>query len=238
MPGGAGRQDYLLRNFLVNLKGGSRGCLVLSERLRKFRVDLDQGQPRSVIRITRRQHRPGRTQRGPGPRGWAGPTVRRSRCTGPPVTQTGSSAWSMVDGDREASREQIRELFRRYRLAMPMARLAGNAAEMPSLVTRPFASASVWASTHQLAAPPGRTGRTDVPGLAARRLDTWRAAVAVHPNEDASVLDYRACRSALASVSTSSVAAIRAGPAARRPRRRLRRSSWVVIQLSARLTRI
>src|SRR5882724_10913318 len=174
MPGGTGRQDYLLRNFLVNLKGGSRGCLVLSERLRKFGVDLDQGQPRSVIRMTRRQHRPGCTKCGPGPRGvgWScGAAVALHWATRHPDRIVGEV---MVDGDREASREQIRELFRRYRLAMPMARLAGNAAKMPSLVTRPFASASVWASTHQLAAPPGRTGRTDVPGLAARRLDTWR----------------------------------------------------------------
>jgi len=37
---------------------------------------------------------------------------------------------TVSNGDREAGREQIRKLFRRYRLAMPMARLTGNAAKM------------------------------------------------------------------------------------------------------------
>jgi pimeloyl-ACP methyl ester carboxylesterase len=34
------------------------------------------------------------------------------------------------NGDREAGREQIRKLFRKYRWAMPLARLTGNAARM------------------------------------------------------------------------------------------------------------
>lgn len=35
-----------------------------------------------------------------------------------------------VDGGREAGKEQIRKLFRRYRLLMPLIRLTGNAARM------------------------------------------------------------------------------------------------------------
>lgn len=35
-----------------------------------------------------------------------------------------------VDGGREAGKEQIRKLFRRFRLVMPLARLTGNAARM------------------------------------------------------------------------------------------------------------
>jgi hypothetical protein len=54
---------------------------------------------------------------------------------------------TVSDGDREAGREQIRELFCHYRLAMPMARLTAMRPRCPSLVTRPFASASVWASS-------------------------------------------------------------------------------------------
>jgi pimeloyl-ACP methyl ester carboxylesterase len=37
---------------------------------------------------------------------------------------------TVADGDREAGREHIRALFRRYRWAMPLARLTGNAARM------------------------------------------------------------------------------------------------------------
>jgi len=100
-----------------------------------------------------------RTQRGPGP-SWGGLVLRCGRVApapGPPVTQTGSSA-RVMGGRRTvkpaASRSE--SCSARYRLAMPMARLAGNAAKIAlRLVTRPFASARrLGPSTHQRSLPP------------------------------------------------------------------------------------